>query len=269
MTQRNLPVWLSMEEKYLPPSDRDTFINKSIYGLLGILSRIRSQGVRGNMFGVSASLHLASTFVIVLIVTLSHKYLFVLVAIVYLLSFLSLLKGENIIKILKVSFIVMGFASAVLLPSFFLGNRQGSVMMITKIFVTVTSAGILSHAVPWHSLTGSMKRFFVPDIFIFVLDITLKYINMLGELSLQMLYSLRARSIGRNRNKYTALSGIAGTLFIRSVEMSQEMHSAMECRGFTGRYTGQKKVGISVANIFFIFVNGTMVFIFFYLRAYD
>jgi cobalt/nickel transport system permease protein len=102
-----------------------------------------------------------------------------------------------------------------------------------------------------------------------VLDITLKYIYLLGEFSLNMLYSLKVRSIGKNENKYTALSGIAGTIFIRSVEMSQEMYSAMECRGFTGEYVRSRKIKISIANIIYIAINGVLIITFFYLWSYD
>ena len=245
------------------------FINKSIYALLHILSRMRSQGSREKLFGVSASLQLSFTFMFVILLAVSHNHLFVVVANVYVLLLLSLMTGEEIIRILRVSVIVALFSSVILLPSMISGNHYSIVMITAKIFATVTAVNILSHAVPWHVLTGSMKRYFIPDLFIFVLDITLKYIFMLGEFSLNMLYALKVRSIGRNKNKYTALSGIAGTIFIRSIEMSQEMYSAMECRGFTGKYMRTRKVRISVANIVYIAVNGILIYTFFYLRSYD
>jgi cobalt/nickel transport system permease protein len=269
MTQCKVPAWLTKEEEYLPPSDKDTFINKSIYALLRTLSRVRSQGMRKNLLGVSPSLHLACTLIMVVLIAVSRNYSFTLVAGVFILLLLGLMKGEEIIKILKISFIVVIFSFIVLSPSLFFGNHYSIVVITTKIFATVTIVNILSHSVPWHSLTSSMKRFFVPDLFIFVLDITLKYIFMLGEFSLNMLYSLKVRSIGRNKDKYTALSGIAGTIFVRSIEMSQEMHAAMECRGFNGRYAGEKKVRISIANIIYVVINCLIVFTFLYLRSYD
>ena len=50
---------------------------------------------------------------------------------------------------------------------------------------------------------------------------------MLGEFTLEMLYALKLRSVGKNRNKYGSLGGIAGTLFVKSREMSEEMSGAM------------------------------------------
>ena len=42
------------------------------------------------------------------------------------------------------------------------------------------------------------------------------------------------------------LTGIAGTLFLKSKEMAEEMYAAMECRGFTGEYRagGRLRVGV-------------------------
>jgi cobalt/nickel transport system permease protein len=205
----------------------------------------------------------------VILIAVSHAYTFVIIATVYTMVLLSLMTGEEIIRILRISFIVVCFSFVVLFPSMVFGNHYSIVIITTKIFATVTVVNILSHSTPWHALTVSMKRFYTPDLFIFVLDITLKYIYLLGEFSLNMLYSLKVRSIGRNKNKYTALSGITGTIFIRSIEMSQEMYSAMECRGFTGEYVRSRKIKISIANIIYLAVNGVLIIIFFYLRSYD
>jgi cobalt/nickel transport system permease protein len=51
-----------------------------------------------------------------------------------------------------------------------------------------------------------------------------------------MFYALKLRSVGRNAGKTASISGIAGTLFLKSKEMAEEMYAAMECRGFTGEY---------------------------------
>jgi len=269
MTETGLPTWMLSEGEYLPPSDRDRFIDRSIRAMLRILSRMRSGSVRDSLFGVGTTIKLVSALTLVILVALSRDLSFVLVAGVYTLLLLGLLKGETIISILKVNLIVVLFSLAVLAPSAFLGNRYSIVVITAKIFTSVTLLGVFSHSSPWHDVTASMKRFFVPDIFIFVLDITLKYIFLLSELSLNMLYALKARSIGRNRDKRLSLSGIAGTIFIRSVEMSQEMHSAMECRGFSGMYPQKSKIKITVADISCLAVNLTLVSVFIYLRYHD
>ena len=51
-----------------------------------------------------------------------------------------------------------------------------------------------------------------------------------------MLYAVKLRSVGRNRQKKRAFAGIFGVAFLKSREMSEEMYQAMCCRGFTGEY---------------------------------
>ena len=76
------------------------------------------------------------------------------------------------------------------------------------------------------------------------LDITLKYIVLLGDVCLDMLTALKLRSVGKNREKGKSLSGVLGVTFLKSREMSEEMYGAMTCRGFEGEYVkpGQKTV---------------------------
>ena len=248
--------WLSKNENYIPQSDKDTFINKSILSLLNILSKIKTQsGYKTDKFYVNAAFKVAFTFMLVTLLSMSRSFTFVIIINVYLLAILSLMQAEKIIKILRVSFVMAIFTFVVLIPAAYWGNGYSSVMITSKVFATVTAVNILSHSTRWNSITSALKRFFVPDIFIFVLDITIKYIVMLGDFTLNMLYSLKLRSVGRNRRKYTSLSGIAGTMFIKSKEMAEDMYFAMECRGFTGEYHSYNRLEFTFADVIYIIIK--------------
>ena len=258
--------WLSKNENYIPQSDKDTFINKSILSLLNILSKIKTQsGYKTDKFYVNAAFKVAFTFMLVTLLSMSRSLTFVIIINVYLLAILSLMQAEKIIKILRASFVMAIFTFVVLIPAAYWGNGYSSVMITSKVFATVTAVNILSHSTRWNSITSALKRFFVPDIFILVLDITIKYIVMLGDFTLNMLYSLKLRSVGRNRRKYTSLSGIAGTMFIKSKEMAEDMYSAMECRGFTGEYHSYNRLEFTFADVIYIIINVGIIFIFVYL----
>ena len=60
---------------------------------------------------------------------------------------------------------------------------------------------ILSHTSRWSEISKSLKLLFIPDIFIWIMDITIKYIVLLGEHSINLLYALKLRSIGIHSNK--------------------------------------------------------------------
>lgn len=128
------------------------------------------------------------------------------------------------------------FSILILLPSVFMGTPQTLMNITSRVYVSVTLVGILSSGTSWNKLTGSMRTFRLPSIFIFTLDITLKYISVLGEICAAILTSVRLRSVGKNPQKAKALSGVLGISFLKSGEMAEEMHAAMCCRGFTGEY---------------------------------
>ncbi|MDV3427276.1 MAG: energy-coupling factor transporter transmembrane protein EcfT [Bacillota bacterium] len=263
-----MPEWLLKDENYIPQSDKDTFVTKSILSLLGILSKIRTQsGYFDVRFKINAVLKVAFTFLLILMVSLTKSFTFTIIINVYLLAVLSMMNGEEIIKVLKISLIMCIFTFIILLPAAFWGNVFSSIMITSKVFATVTAVNMLSHSTSWNSITSALKRFFVPDIFILVMDITIKYIVMLGEFSLNMLYSLKLRSVGKNKSKYTSLSGIAGTMFIKSKEMAEDMYSAMECRGFTGEYhTAHARFKFTFLDFLYIMINVLIIFIFIYME---
>ena len=69
------------------------------------------------------------------------------------------------------------------------------------------------------------------------MDITLKYIVLLGNLITDLLTSLQLRSVGKNNKKYSSIGGVMGVTFVRGTEMNRQMYEAMQCRGFTDDYS--------------------------------
>jgi cobalt/nickel transport system permease protein len=262
-----MPKWLLNGENYIPTTDKDTFINKSILAMFGILSKIRTQErSTKEIFGISAVLKVFFTFMLIVFLSLSQNFTFIIVINVYLLVWLSFMEAKEIIKILRISFIMTTFTFFILLPSLFWGNHYNSIMITSKVLATLMAVNILSNSTKWNSITSALKSFFVPDIFILVMDITIKYIVLLGEFALNMLYSLKLRSVGKNKSKYTSLSGIAGTMFIKSKEMAEDMYSAMECRGYTGEYIIHSKLKLLWQDYIYIIVNIVIIVIFIYFE---
>jgi cobalt/nickel transport system permease protein len=260
-----MPEWLLQKDNYIPIKDKDAFINKSILSILVVLTRFRLQtGYKENKFGVNALVKLISTFLLILFVSLTKSFSFVLVVNVCLLVIINFLNIEEIKYILKVSSVVAIFTFIILLPSIFMPYGNNAIIITLKVLASVTTVNILACTTQWNELLGTLKVFHVPDMFIFVLDITIKYIIVLGEFSLNMIYSLKLRSVGKSKNKATALSGIVGTMFIKSKEMAEEMHSAMECRGFTGEYKVYNKFKFNLADYICIIFNITFILTYFY-----
>ncbi|WBL48029.1 energy-coupling factor transporter transmembrane component T [Clostridium estertheticum] len=97
------------------------------------------------------------------------------------------------------------------------------------------------------------------------MDLTIKYIVLLGEHSINLLHALKLRSIGITPNKYNSLTGIIGNLFIKSYKMSEEMFHAMECRGFVGEYTIKANLKLKKVDYVYFIINILLLSLFIFL----
>jgi cobalt/nickel transport system permease protein len=263
---KDIPEWLLINENYIPLTDKDTFVNKSILSIFKVISRIMMQdSINQTFLKINVPLSVLCTAILLLLVSLTKSFVFVMIVNVYLLSILCVTDTDRLVRILKLSLGVTLFTSIIMLPAFLLGNSYSSIMITTKVFASITVVGLLSHTTKWSLLTKALKRFYVPDIFILILDITIKYIYRLGELSLSMFYALKLRSVGRNNKKYTSMAGVAGTMFLESMEMAEEMYHAMECRGFSGEYHRMEKSKFKWMDYFYVTIHLGFLVIYLYL----
>lgn len=262
-----MPEWLLVKDDYVPKKDNDIFIKKSIMSILGMLTKFRSQtDYKVNRLGANALMKFITVLLSIILVSLTKNFVFVLIIHVWLLVLINFLRVDEIKSVLKAGFVAAAFTLIIFLPSVFLGYGNNSLMVVMKVLASVTMVSILACTTQWNDLICALKVFHIPDIFIFVLDTTIKHIIILGEFSLNMVYALRLRSIGRNNDKNTSISAIMGTLFIKSKEMSEEMYGAMECRGFTGEYKLYRKFTLKYADYICIMFNIIFISLFFYLK---
>jgi cobalt/nickel transport system permease protein len=238
----NVPPWLLADEAYSPRSDKDAFIDRSILSFLSLLSKARTRGGKEEgIRPIDASFKIVAAFLLLLIISLSRSAAFLAVAGTAMLAALALQRGERIAAVLKTSLAVAFFTSLILLPAALVGGSGPAVVIVAKVFLSVSAVKLVSVGTEWFSISGVLRRFRVPDLFILVFDIAIRYIALLGDFALSMLYALRLRSVGRNAGKRASLSGIAGTLFLKSKEMAEEMYAAMECRCFSGEYRSPRR----------------------------
>jgi len=196
----------------------------------------------------SAAVRLASAFFSVLLVALSQGYAFVSVYITLLLVLLATRRAPVITIVLKSAFAATVLTSLVLLPAILNGNSANGVLTIAKTTGSVVTFSLLAVETRWESLFAALALARVPSLIILILDITLKHVVLLGTYMLNLLQSLKLRSVGHNKRKEHVLSGIAGTLFIRSADAANTLYQAMECRGFSGSYTMQWQRRLSVSS---------------------
>jgi cobalt/nickel transport system permease protein len=253
---------------YVPPQERDGFLDRNIIAFLRTLSVLagRKGGKSGRRAVFHPSILLAATFIFVLFVSLSRSYAFLAVAATLVLVELSLLDARDLAGALGKGFLSALFSVLILLPAALSGNFRGSLLIAAKILISVLAVASLS-ATGWHALTRSLAAFRIPDLFILILDISFRYIWSLGFLALDMLYALKLRSVGRNDRQAASLAGVAGTLFLKSREASEELYAAMECRCFSGSYRIKTRIKARSADFALIAALVAIVVAFFLLAG--
>lgn len=251
-----MPAWALREENYEPANDRDIFISRSILRITGILFALKKNSTKNFTEKFSAAAAFAFTFFFIILCAASHTKEFLFFAAAPELVILNFLGGEEIWRILKKSLAAAFFGGMLILPAFFFGAGNLIILLPVKTFLTVTALQLVTEFFLWNQITAAMKIFHLPDVVIFILDTTIKYIFLLGRQAQELLTALKLRSVGKNSRKEKSFSGVLGVTFLKSREMSEQMYQAMCCRGFTGEYFRADSKIFFAADLIFLVLGG-------------
>jgi cobalt/nickel transport system permease protein len=265
--QDNAPAWLKENDEYLPLKDRDSFINSSAKKVMSALSHLKHNGTSQKATRVNTSLRLIGVLLAIILTSASHNFYFVFVMVAFTVVSLALSNGKVIKGVFKVLIPAIIFTLIILAPAVFLGNAHTMLSVTARVFVSVTLVMRLNLTTPWNKITSSLKAFHIPDIIIFTFDTTIHYIAILGDLCFDMLTALKVRSIGKDNNKKSAISGILGTTVIKARENAQLTNQAMECRGFNGEFVVSHKKGINKFDLLYIIGMVALLGVFIYFEV--
>lgn len=262
-----IPEWLLVKDDYIPKEEKNLYIEKSIFSLIKIISIIRQSKRQDKLiYSLNPTLKVISTLITIMCISISRSFIYLLIMDIYALANLFFMEGKSRKRIFLRSLVFPVITLIALIPSMLYGNLNNSILLFQKIIVTILLVNLLAHNTEWSEISKSLKLLFIPDIFIWIMDITIKYIVLLGEYSINLLYALRLRSIGITLNKYNAITGIIGNLFIKSYKMSEEMFHAMECRGFIGEYTTKVNLKFKKLDYIYLMINLILISLFIYLN---
>lgn len=261
-----IPDWMCRQEEYNPSADKEAFLTRSTKSVLSVLARLKFDEGKDGRFSATPSLKLFYTILYIILTACSGNYLFVLIMCAAVTVRLAFFSASAIRQILSGTAGSVMISIFLLLPAVFMGNPQTLVNITARVYVSVTLVGILSAGTSWNKLTAGMRTFHVPSLFIFTLDITLKYISVLGEICVEILRSVSLRSVGKNPDKAKSFSGILGITFLKSSEMAEEMYASMCCRGFTGEYQAKQKYRVCPYDIVHILIMAGCVALFIHLN---
>ncbi|MBW3093022.1 hypothetical protein KIH79_08830 [Bifidobacterium sp. 82T10] len=237
-----LPDWLRTSERYDPPADRSSFIERNLAHIGDVLAQVGAalpldrSPLDRVLAAVSPSLRLAGVLAAIVCVNVTRNMLFSYVMLAVALALLAARPARLIAAILAPTLAVCLLSLVVALPAVFVGQTDAPVRLVVRAFVAVSLVIALARTVPWNRLIGGLRGLGVPDSVVYVCDVTIQFIDVLGRSMMQLLDALRLRSVGRDARKLKSAGRLLGALFLRANAQARSMAEAMTCRGFDGRY---------------------------------
>ena len=177
---------------------------------------------------------LVLAFSTVLLCALSGNAVFPVSVIAAELLRLSVRKPETIAHVLGNVLLATAAAAVFMLPAVFFGSPGSFGIVTMKVLESVLVLTMLNEDVSWKKMTAAMRRFHMPGVFVLTLDMTVRFLYLLGSFSNSVLEAVTLRRVGDPNWKNAGTGGILGNTFLKAQEMSQGTGEAMLCRCFDG-----------------------------------
>ena len=147
---------------------------------------------------------------------------------------------------------VLFFTGAIALPAIFLTpgrslftlgpltvTEQGlrsAALLLSRAETCATLSALLVLTTPWPKVLRALRTFRCPIVFVVILGMTYRYIFVILQTALEMMESRRSRTVGLMapvERRRIAVSSV-GVLLSKSIQLSGDVHLAMQSRGFRG-----------------------------------
>lgn len=223
---------MSTPEANVPPGNGGTFAGKTLLALGGAMARLRVQ--RGSAGRLPAMGKLLLLLALLLTVSLLQNRLALLAVTALLLVYLCFWPAKRLWSVLRPALAAALLTLLLLLPAMLLrpAGLSNQLTVVWKVFLSVSMLNLFNRTTQWNQITRALRRLHVPGVFVFTLDLALKYIVQLGTLLCELLTAYTLRAVGKPKKQYRSVGGILGVTFLRSTELSRETYEAMVCRGY-------------------------------------
>ena len=235
-----IPDWMQSNDGYAAAPGGSTFAVKTIKSIGSAAGRLKFQEGKEKKHALPALLKFILLLLGIIVLSCSFNWLVILAFTAGLLGYLATRSPEAIAGGLKGSGAAALLTFILFLPAMLMHpeGRANNMVVVWKVFLSVQMVSLFNRSTQWNHITRALRRLHIPGIFIFTIDISLKYIVNLGRLISDLLTSYMLRAVGKNNKKYQSVGGIMGVTFLQGTEMSRKMYEAMQCRGFTDDYEG-------------------------------
>ena len=256
----NLPNWLNTKEEYTPSKDSSFFIDKTLLSIGSTLFRFQKK--HNSNIKYNASVILLFIFITILTLSLSLNYLYIGTILACLIFKLISLKNDALISIMHVTKRACIVSCIILLPCLFTHHISTFIMINLKVFISATLISLFNTSYSTSEITSAFRKFKISSLFIYIIDIALKYIVLFSKICEEMLWSLKCRTVGMIHKKNEVVTNIIGNVFVKGQYESKEMLDAMKCRGFTGEYSTLGKHHLCMYDYFILLCIVLELFLF-------
>lgn len=113
---------------------------------------------------------------------------------------------------------------------------RGAGFLVARAETASTLSALLVLTTPWPWVLKALRTFRCPVVLVAVLGMTYRYIFVMLQTAFEMFESRKSRTVGRMepRERRRLAASSAGVLLSKSVQLSGDVHLAMQSRGFRG-----------------------------------
>lgn len=233
-----MPEWLNSSNNYVVTDKKSTFLMKNQKGLLFILEKFDRVPEENNPSALHPALSFLTTFAFLLLLSLTRNPLILWFCGLYLIGRLLLLPQKKLRHVLGKSLILIAMPLLVYLPSLLM--NQANLLFLLRLPLIACLISQYIETTTTYELLCLLKRWHFPNIVLFQLDITIKYIYLLAKVMLNMIKGITVRHVGNRRIKMDLGTNVIALIYLRSLDYGEKLQQAMEARGFDGTYHAQK-----------------------------
>lgn len=112
----------------------------------------------------------------------------------------------------------------------------GAILLVSRVGISVSLAVVLTLSTRWMDILRALRSLFIPRIFIVTLEMTYRYLFVFVQALEEIFIARKARDAGKSswHEQRGFIAASMGGLFGKSLQMSEEVYSAMTARGYTG-----------------------------------
>jgi cobalt/nickel transport system permease protein len=129
--------------------------------------------------------------------------------------------------------------------------------ILLKSWLSVQMAVVLTASTPFPALLRAMRSLRVPKVLVAITGFAYRYIFVISDEALRMMRARAARSGARSGKgggsafwRARVTGGMAGSLFLRSIERSERIYDAMVARGYDGEVRVLRSPTLGLGDIF-------------------